>query len=118
MTKRFLNVQYGTLTAEVDITGMSRLGEVRRAIKAELGEAIPVAAALIQLYTTNRDQLINTWALLNSLPQECFIEGGSCVVIGTLSPPSRQPTQVHPGIDIYNELHPQTAKQGILYNKY
>jgi hypothetical protein len=23
-----------------------------------------------------------------------------------------------PGNDIYNELHPQTAKQGILYNKY
>jgi hypothetical protein len=36
MTKRFLNVQYDTLTAEVDITSMSRLGEVQDAIKAKL----------------------------------------------------------------------------------
>jgi hypothetical protein len=46
---------------------MEDLSEVRRAIKAELGEAIPVAPALIQLYT--RDQLINTWTLFNSLNQ-------------------------------------------------
>jgi hypothetical protein len=94
MTKRFLNVQYGTLTAEVDITGMSRLGEVRRAIKAELSNSLAqVDAPLIQLYTTNRDQQINTWALLNSLPPEYFIEGGSCVVIGTSPPPSGQPRE-------------------------
>jgi hypothetical protein len=116
---RYLNVQYGTLTAEVDITGISRLGGVQDAIKAKLSNSLAqVDAARIQLYNTNRDQLINTWALFNSLPQEYFTEGGSCVVIGTSSPPSRQTTQVHPGIDIYNELHPQTAKQGILYNKY
>lgn len=92
---RYLNVQYGTLTAEVDITGISRLGGVKSAIKRELGEAIPVSSALIQLYTnSNNDQLISTWALFNSLPQEYFIEGGSCVVIGTSPPPSRQPNQV------------------------
>jgi hypothetical protein len=123
MTKRFLNVQYGTLTAEVNITGMSRLGEVQDAIKAKLGEAIPVAAALIQLYTnSNKDQLITDLDDItpeNTPPYyQKLTQGGSCVVIGTSSPPSRQPTQVHPGIDIYNELHPQTAKQGILYNKY
>jgi hypothetical protein len=84
MPKRFLNVQYDSLTAEVDITSMSRLGEVQDAIKAKLGEAIPVAAGLIQLYTnSNRDQLINTWALFNSLTEEYFTEGGCCVVIGT-----------------------------------
>ncbi|KAJ3316509.1 hypothetical protein HDV06_003316, partial [Boothiomyces sp. JEL0866] len=87
----YLNVQYGsTLTAEVNITGVSRLGGVKSAIKRAFGEAIPVAAALIQLYTSNREQLITTWALFNSLPQEYFTEGGSCVIIGTSPPPSRE----------------------------
>ena len=80
--EKYLNVQYNTLTAEVNITGISRLGGVQDAIKAKLGEAIPVSAALIQLYTSNRDQLITTWALFNLLPQEYFTKGGSCVVIG------------------------------------
>ena len=93
---RYLNVQYGTLTAEVDITGISRLGGVKSAIKTELSNSLArVDAPQLQLYTnSNRDQLINTWALLNSLPQEYFTEGGSCVVIGTSPPPSSQPTQV------------------------
>jgi hypothetical protein len=82
--ERYLNVQYGSLTAEVDITGKSRLGGVQDAIKQKLGEVIPVAAALIQLYTnSNRDQQITTWANLNYLPEEYFVEGGSCVVVGT-----------------------------------
>jgi hypothetical protein len=92
---RYLNVQYGTLTAEVEITGISRLGGVKSAIKAELGEAIPVAPALIQLYNTNRDQLINTWSLFQSLSQEYFTEGGSCVVIGTSPPPSMKMSAFH-----------------------
>ena len=91
---RYLNVQYGTITAEVEITGISRLGGVQDAIKTKLGEAIPVAAALIQLYTnSNKDQQINTWALFNSLTEEYFTEGGCCVVIGTspMPPPLKQP---------------------------
>ena len=70
---RYLNVQYGsTLTAEVNITGISRLGGVKSAIKRELSNALSqVDAPQLQLYTnSNRDQLINTWALLDSLPQE------------------------------------------------
>jgi hypothetical protein len=56
---------------------MSRLGEVKIAIKEAF--SIEVGYGLIQLYTNrNNDQLINTWALLNSLT-----EGGFCVVIGT-----------------------------------
>jgi hypothetical protein len=79
---RYLNVLYGTLTAEVNITGISRLGGVQDSFKAKLGEAIPVAAALIQLYTADREQLIDNWTLFNS-PTEEYNEGGSCVVIGT-----------------------------------
>ena len=90
MNDLYLNVQYGnTLTAEVNITGISRLGGVQDAIKAKLGEAIPVSAALIQLYTPNRD-LITTWALFKSLPEEYFNEGGSCVIIGTSPLPTRE----------------------------
>jgi DNA polymerase III delta prime subunit len=70
---------------------MSRLGEVQDAIKAKLSNSLAqVDAPQLQLYTTNRDQLINTWALFNSLPQEYFTEGGSCVVIGTSPPPTRE----------------------------
>ncbi|EGF77367.1 hypothetical protein BATDEDRAFT_27719 [Batrachochytrium dendrobatidis JAM81] len=98
MPKRFLNVQYGTLTTEIDITGISRLGGVQDAIKSEYGPAIPVPPAFIQLYTnSNKDQLINTWALFSSLPQEYFTQDGSCVVIGVSPLPSRQPTQTDLG---------------------
>eukprot|EP00158_Paraphelidium_tribonemae_P005208 Partr_v1_DN27225_c1_g1_i6_m38409 putative crinkler (CRN) family protein len=95
---RYLNVQYGTLTAEIDITGISRFGEVKSAIKRELGEAIPVAAALIQIYTSsNNNQLIT--GLDDITPKKTpqyfqkLTQGGTCVVIGTSPPPSRQPTQ-------------------------
>ena len=85
---RYLNVQYDSLTAEVNITGISRLGGVKRAIKAELSNALAqVDAPQLQLYTdSNKDQLINTWALFMSLSQEYFTEGGAFVVIGFTSP--------------------------------
>ena len=120
MTKRFLNVEYSGIRTEIDITDMEDLSEVKNAIKAKFRQAIPVAAALIQLYTTNRDQLINTWALFNSLPQEYFDEGGSCVVIGTSSPPSRQPTQVQLSlfspcqIPFYNDISKAAELNGSL----
>ena len=54
MTKRFLNVQYDSLIAEVDITGFSRLSEVKIAIKEAF--SIEVGYGLIQLYTnSNKD---------------------------------------------------------------
>ena len=90
---RYLNVQYGTLVAEVNITGISRLGGVQDAIKAKLSNSLAqVDAALIQLYTTNKDQVINSWALFSSLSKEYFTEGGSCVVIGTSPPPTQTDT--------------------------
>jgi hypothetical protein len=99
---RYINVQYGTLTVEVNITRISRLGGVQNAIKAKLGEAIPVAVALIQLYTnSNRDQLITD---LDDITLEKTLQyyqklnqGGSCVVIDTSPQPSRQPTQTDLG---------------------
>ena len=93
--ERYLNVQYDSLTAEVDISGISRLGGLKSAIKREFGEAIPVAPALIQLYTnSNRDQLITDLDDITPelIPQyyQKLTQGGCCVVIGTLPSPSRQ----------------------------
>ena len=88
MPKKFLNVEYSVYKTRINVTNMQDLSELQDAIKAKLGEAIPVAPALIQLYSnSNRDQLINTWALLRSLSEEYFTEGGSCVVVVTSPPP-------------------------------
>ena len=89
MPKRFLNVEYdGT---KIEITEMEDLSEVRRAIKAKFANSLAqVDAALIQLYTAEKDQLITD---LDDIPPQCYQklnQGGSCVVIGTLPPPSRQ----------------------------
>ncbi|KAJ8329456.1 hypothetical protein O5D80_002378 [Batrachochytrium dendrobatidis] len=71
MPKRYLNVQYGTLITEIDVTDFEDLSDVQDAIKAKYGPAMAdIDAPQLQLYTnTNKDQLINTWALLDSLPQ-------------------------------------------------
>ena len=59
---------------------MEDFSEVRRAIKEEYGDAIPVAPALIQLYTTDGAQLnkentqIKTWSQLKDLPEDYFVE--------------------------------------------
>ena len=94
MTKRFLNVEYSVYKTRINVTEMEDLSEIRRAIKTELGEAIPVAAALIQLYTTNRDQLITDLDDITpeKTPQyyQKLTQGGSCVVISTLNPPTRE----------------------------
>jgi hypothetical protein len=85
----YLNIQYGSLVAEVDITGISRLGGVQDAIKAKYGPAMAdIGAPQLQLYTnTNRDQLINDLDDItpDKTPQyyQKLTQGGSCVVIGT-----------------------------------
>jgi hypothetical protein len=62
---------------------MKDLSELQDAIKAKLSISLAqVDAPQLQLYTnSNRDQLINTWDFLNSLPQEYFDEGGYCSFI-------------------------------------
>jgi hypothetical protein len=90
----YLNFQYGTLFAEVNITGISRLGGVKSAIKRELSHSLAlVDAPQIQLYTTDRYHLITD---LNDITPEKtpqyyqkLNQGGSCVVIGTSPPPTR-----------------------------
>ncbi|OAJ44884.1 hypothetical protein BDEG_28068 [Batrachochytrium dendrobatidis JEL423] len=72
MPKRFLNVEYDTISTEIDVTDFEDLSDVQDAIKSEYGPAMAdIDAPQLQLYTNN----------------------GSCVVIGCLPPPSRQPTQ-------------------------
>ncbi|OAJ37409.1 hypothetical protein BDEG_21430 [Batrachochytrium dendrobatidis JEL423] len=97
MPKRYLNVEYDTISTEIDVTDFEDLSDVQDAIKSEYGPAMAdIDAPQLQLYTnTNKNQLINTWTLLDSLPQEYFTQDGSCAVIGCFPPPSRQPTQTY-----------------------
>ena len=91
MTRRFLNVEFsGTLT-RIDVTTFEDLSEIRRAIKIEYGNEIPVSPALIQIFN-QQGQHIKSWALLKSLPEEYYAEDGYCLVIKT------KPS----GIDSYN----------------
>ena len=82
MTKRFLNVQYGEITAGINVTEMEHLSEVKSAIKAEFGDAIPVAPALIQLYTnSNKVKEITDFDEITPQYYQKMSKGGSCVFI-------------------------------------
>jgi len=76
------------------VTDFEDLSEIRDAVKAKFDPVMAdVGAALIQFY--NRQyQFISTWALFNSLPQEYFTIGGSCVFIEILPLPLRRSTQI------------------------
>ena len=92
---RFLNVEYSVYKTRINVTGMGELSDVRRAIKAEFGEAIPVAPALIQLYfNSTREQLITDLDEITpeNTPQyyQKLTQGGTCV----FTPPSKQGSQV------------------------
>ncbi|KAJ2986097.1 hypothetical protein HDV02_000222, partial [Globomyces sp. JEL0801] len=90
MLERFLNIEYYGTKTDVDITTAGRLSQVNTAIKAYFGEDIPATASRIQLY----DQQGKLITDLDNIPEEYFIKGGSCVVIGIPTPPSsRQSTQ-------------------------
>jgi len=93
MPKRFLNVEYSGVRAEIDVTEAERLGQVLRAIKDELSNSLAqVDAPQLQLYD-QQGQHINTWALLNSLPQQYFTELGLFLVPLIVAVPSSQEIQ-------------------------
>jgi hypothetical protein len=54
--ERYLNVQYGSLTAEVDITGKSRLGGVQDVISKNLEKLFQSQLLLFNL--------LRTWMIL------------------------------------------------------
>jgi hypothetical protein len=59
MPKRFLNVKYSGIRAEVDVTGMEDLSEVQAAIKANLANTLGQLDVLIsiKLIVTIRGEL-------------------------------------------------------------
>jgi hypothetical protein len=76
MSKRFLNIEYSGIKTDVDVTEAETFSAVQDAIKARYGHGLAhVAAPYIQLFTTNKDQHINSWNLFNSLSEEYFTEG-------------------------------------------
>jgi hypothetical protein len=87
MPRRFLNIQYSGIKTEIDVTEVESIRQVQDAIKAELGNnlALVDSPQLLLYSNSNKDKHINTWDLINSLPQEYFIEGGSCVIVTSLS---------------------------------
>ncbi|KAJ3308628.1 hypothetical protein HDV04_001016 [Boothiomyces sp. JEL0838] len=89
MPKRFLNVEYNGVKAEIDVTDAERLGQVQDAIKEKYGPVMDtIGAAQIQLFD-NKEMHINKWKLFNTLPQDYFEEEGLHLII-RITPPSIQ----------------------------
>ena len=58
MPKKFLNVKFKAISTRIDVTDMEDLSEIRRAIKTEFGDAIPVGPAFIRLYDRKQGKFI------------------------------------------------------------
>ncbi|KAI3661131.1 hypothetical protein MP638_000468 [Amoeboaphelidium occidentale] len=90
--KKFLNVVYEEIPKEIELGEIERIGQLQNLIKADFGDAIPVASAFIQLYKPHSDEQIATMADFQAIPEEYFIEGGLALEIRT-SPPPQSATQ-------------------------
>jgi WD40 repeat protein len=92
MPSQFLNIECSGVRTVIDVTGVERIGQVQDAIKAKLCNSLSeVDPSQLQLYSnSNKEQLINTCELLNSLPQGYFSQGGSCVFVAVFTPSSNQ----------------------------
>jgi len=87
MPKRFLNVEYSGIRARINVTDFEDLSEVQDAVKVKYGPVMADVGAPQLLFYNEQGQQINTWALLNSLPQGYFAERGACLAI-SITPPS------------------------------
>ncbi|EGF84177.1 hypothetical protein BATDEDRAFT_84908 [Batrachochytrium dendrobatidis JAM81] len=97
MSKRYLNVEYAGTRTRIDITDFEDLSDAQDAIKAKYGPAMAdIGAPQLQLYD-QQGQLIADLddIAIENTPQyyKKRTRGGSCVVIGVLPLPPRQPTQ-------------------------
>ena len=115
MSKRFLNIEYCGIKTAIDVTDIERLNQVQNAIKAEFCVSLAqVTAPQLQLYkNTSTDHVISTCALLNSLPEEYFSEGGSSVIVRILALPSTHvqlPLFSPCQIPFYNDIHKTYAR--------
>ncbi|EGF77150.1 hypothetical protein BATDEDRAFT_92027 [Batrachochytrium dendrobatidis JAM81] len=84
MPKRFLNVEYDTLTAEIDVTDFEDLSGVQDAIKSEYGPAMAdIDAPQLQLYTDSSASaaaspaLLDFWTAFTNYPNP--LEGNTVV---------------------------------------
>ena len=76
-------ISHSVIKTEIDVTEVERIRQVQDAIKSELCNnlALVDSPQLLLYSNSNKDKLINIWDLINSFPQEYFIEGGSCVLL-------------------------------------
>ena len=88
----YLNVQYGSTltTAEINITGISRLGGVKSAIREAFPNALSqVDAPQLQLYDQQSQQITD----LDDIPEVYYKklkDGGLSLVVRTSQPPTRK----------------------------
>ncbi|KAJ3317482.1 hypothetical protein HDV06_001538 [Boothiomyces sp. JEL0866] len=76
MSERYLYVQVNGVVSDINIAGLNRFSAVQDKIKERFpGGLVNVDTPLIQLVNHN-NQRINTWALVDSLPKEYFMENG------------------------------------------
>ncbi|KAJ3307751.1 hypothetical protein HDV04_002613 [Boothiomyces sp. JEL0838] len=91
MPKRFLNVEYNGVKAEIDVTDAERLGQVQLAIKEMYGEDISAPPYRIQLFQplNNQDKQISD---LDEITDDFFMKltkGGRSLVIHTAPSPNQ-----------------------------
>ena len=80
---RSLNIQYSNNVAEINMTGMERLGDVRKAVKQKFANTLSVHR--IQFYNgseMNPEQLITD---LDDINPDCYKKEGPCLFIGIKS---------------------------------
>ncbi|KAJ1339493.1 hypothetical protein BSLG_005882 [Batrachochytrium salamandrivorans] len=76
MPKRFLNVEYGTISTEIDVTDFEDLSDVQDAIKSEYG---PAMADIDAPHPTLHQQKACFWQILDSSSTFYIVDGSAPV---------------------------------------
>ena len=82
MEKKFLNVVYQEIPAEIETTDLTRLGQLQDAIKAKYGPVMAqIGAPQLQFHKSNPDDRIESMADFTALPNDFFVEKGKKIEI-------------------------------------
>ncbi|KAJ3236069.1 hypothetical protein HDU81_011186 [Chytriomyces hyalinus] len=96
---RYLNVKYNSSSnAEVNVSGITRLGGVQDAIKAKFSHTLPMTAAQIQLHDAD-DNLITDLDDIPSKYYEKIKNGGLALTIQPIPAPESSSSSVNAATD-------------------
>jgi hypothetical protein len=88
-----LNVKYGQLSTEIEMSDIKDMNDLLRIIKARYGNLLKdFDASQIRLYKSYPVAQIVIMEDVIALPNEYFLKGGPCIEIKTLPAPSIQPS--------------------------